>query len=199
MDGGDVFEDANVIEHSTSAVAVAGSQHSFPLGGVCRNIGDLSPRNSNETPPLLQVNNVQAMTVQEIIEELQCLNVSTNLKKGKQNLHNLLWDSYIKTHPKMIVKQYHKYKDCMYNVQTINSKGVLFHCTHYKVPQGSNIYTNYKACKKEVEPKNLQIDHFPGKMMVAITQGGTVLLPFFLPLFIPVVLYPLPRTLIWGI
>ncbi len=55
MDGEDVFEDANVVEHSTSAVAVAGSQHSFPLGGVGRSIGDLSLRNSNETPPLLQV------------------------------------------------------------------------------------------------------------------------------------------------
>jgi hypothetical protein len=107
------------------------------------------------------------------------LNVTTNLKKGKQNLQVLLWDSYIKVLPKMIVKQFRKYQDCIYNMQTINRKGVLFHCTHYKVPQGSNIYTNYKAYKKEAKPMNLQIDHCPGKMMVAITQGGTVSLLFF--------------------
>jgi hypothetical protein len=160
-----------------------------PLGGVCHSIGDLSLGNFNETPPLLQAIDIQAMTVQEIKEELQCLDISTNLKKSKQNLQDLLWDSYIMALPKMIVEQYRKYQDCMYNVQTINSKGVLFHCTCYKVFWESNIYTNYKACRKEAEPKNLQIDHCPGKMMVAITQGGTVSLPFFLLLFIPVVLY----------
>jgi hypothetical protein len=68
-----------------------------------------------------------------------------------------------------------------YGMQRINSKGVLFHCTCCKVPQGSNIYINYKACKKEAGPKNLEIDHCPGKMMVAITQEGKVSLPFFLP------------------
>jgi hypothetical protein len=73
IDGGDVFEDAKVVEHSTGAVAVASSQHSFPLGGVCCSIGDLSPGNSNETPPLLQVPDVQAMTVQEIKRSFNAL------------------------------------------------------------------------------------------------------------------------------
>jgi hypothetical protein len=66
IDSGDVFKDANAVEHSTGAVAIAGSQHFFPLGGVCSSIGDLSPGNSNETTPSLQVPHVQAITVQEI-------------------------------------------------------------------------------------------------------------------------------------
>jgi hypothetical protein len=113
INGGDVFEDANVVEHSTGVVDVAGSQHSFPLGGVCRSSGDLSLGNSNETPPSLQVPNVQAMTVQEIKEELQCLNVSTNLKKARKIYKIFSGTLTSRRSPKRTIKQYHKYQDCV--------------------------------------------------------------------------------------